>query len=355
MRTPHVDRIRRSLGLLGAVAASNFRRLRHPTTLSFAVTWRCNLRCRTCNIWRRAPTDGELTPAQADDFFRRTDGFRWVGLTGGEPLLRPDLAAIVDAAARCRTLDTIQINTNGQLREAALALLEHVRRRHPRLRVVLTVSVDGPPDVHNRIRGKAGAWERAAATFVAAKSVRGVKAQVGYTICADNLGRFAAAYEALRSAWPALRFDDVNVNVFQTSGHYYGNEGMAPPDDTALFREIDAILALDRDRPSVNNALRRRYLRLYQRYLAERRSPLRCQALSVTCFLDPAGDLYPCVVFPRVLANVRSLEGGLRDLWGTAAARALHRQCSSGGCPACWSPCNAFSAIGGSLLRAALT
>jgi len=351
----HTESLRSGLGMLGAIAASNVMRLRHPLKISFAVTWRCNLRCRMCNIWRKGEAGPELTPAEVDDFFRRSDGFRWVGLTGGEPFLRPDLPEIVDVVARCRGLDSIHVNTNGQLREPALRLLEHIRSRHPRLRPVLTVSLDGPPRVHDEIRGRQGAWDRAVATFIAVKGIPGVKAQIGYTVSDHNLGRFTEGLDALREAWPGLRFDDINVNIFQTSSLYYGNQGMAPPDAASVLREIDAILLLDRDRFSVNNFLRRRYLRLYKRFLAVRRSPLRCQALSATCFLDPTGDLYPCIVYRKTLANVRGLEGGVRELWNSAAARALHWECSHHRCPACWSPCDAFSAIGGSLIRAALS
>lgn len=347
--------LRSELGLLGSVAASNFVRLRHPLKISFAVTYRCNLRCRMCNIWSKAAAGAELSVAQIDDFFRRADGFHWVGLTGGEPFLRADLPEIVDViAARCRRLGSIHFNTNGQLVRPVLELLERIRTRHPRLRAVLTVSLDGPPEVHDDIRGRDGAWERAVATFAAVKKLPGVKAQVGYTVSAHNLGRFANFFDALREAWPPLRFDDVNVNIFQTSGHYYGNQGMAHPERAALVREIDGILALDRDRPSVNNLLRRRYLRLYKRFLDQQRCPLRCQALSATCFLDPAGDLYPCIVYRKTLANVRDMDGDLRRLWKSPAARALHWECSHHRCPACWSPCDAFSSIAGSLLRSAL-
>jgi MoaA/NifB/PqqE/SkfB family radical SAM enzyme len=347
--------LRTGLGLLCSVAASNVVRLRHPLKVSLAVTWRCNLRCRMCNIWRRDPGGDELTAAEVDDFFRRADGFRWVGFTGGEPFLRADLPELVDAAvARCRGLDAVHANTNGQLREPVVALLEHARRRHPRVAAVLTVSVDGPPAVHDAIRGRDGAWRRAVETFAAAKGVAGAKVQVGYTVSAHNLGRFAETWEALRAAWPALAPDDLNVNVFQTSGHYYGNEGMAAPEPGALAREIDAILALDRGGLSVNNFLRRRYLRLYRRFLATRASPLRCQALSATCFVDAGGELYPCIVYRRGLGSVRALPADFRSWWRSAPVRALQRDCAGGRCPGCWSPCDAFSAIGGSLVRAAL-
>ena len=70
--------------------------------------------------------------------------------------------------------------------------------------------------------------------------------------------------------------------------------------------------------------VRRRYVRLYKRFLAEHRCPLPCQALSATCFLDPTGDLYPCIVYRMTLANVRNLTGDFRELWASPAARALH-------------------------------
>ena len=43
-------------------------RLKHPYKLTFAITNKCNLRCKTCHIWEKKPA-GELSSEEIDKFF----------------------------------------------------------------------------------------------------------------------------------------------------------------------------------------------------------------------------------------------------------------------------------------------
>ena len=209
---------------LASVLKSNVTRLSHPFKISWAVTYGCNLRCGMCNIWKRPNDRTELTVDEAGDFFRKAGKFSWVGLTGGEPFLRRDIDAIADVVVReNRPLKAVHVNTNGQLPERVTSFAEGMRARHPRIKTVITVSLDGPPTVHDAIRGRPGAFDKAAETFKALKAVGGIKAQIGYTVVPANFGKFREALEALKEVYPDLRPDDVNVNVFQTSGVYYDN------------------------------------------------------------------------------------------------------------------------------------
>ncbi|HEY5998018.1 MAG TPA: radical SAM protein [bacterium] len=346
---------RADLRFLGSILASNFRRLAHPFKISFAVTYRCNMRCAMCNIWRKTPAGRELDAAEIDRFFRHATGAYWVGITGGEPFLREDLPEIIDSVCRhSRRLRSIHFATNGSFGERAVAAVGRIHGHLPRLPVVVTVSIDGPRELHDRIRGRSGAWDAAVATFTRLKATPGVKAQVGFTLSHANVGRFEDALGALRAAFPALRFDDVNVNIFQRSSFYYENLEVPRPDPGLLAAQIECILALDGGEASIHNFLRRRYLRLHDSFARTRRCPLTCQALSSTCYVDPSGDLYPCAVYRRRLLNVRELDAPLEQAWSSEQAHRIAFECSHDQCPGCWNPCDAFSAIGGSLVRAAL-
>lgn len=348
-----LSRLPRDLHLCAMVLRSNWARLPHPMKVSFAVTYRCNLRCGMCHIWKKKPAPDELNLREIDRFFELANGFSWVGLTGGEPFLREDLPEIVEAVRRrSPRLGCLHVNTNGQLTERILQTARAIRAIVAPARLIVTVSLDGPPAVHDAVRGRAGAWDRAVGTFTGLKGIAGVRAQLGYTVSPDNLGAFGAMLSAVRERCPQLRFDDVNVNVYQRSALFYGNEDLPAMAPEVLSREIAAIQALDRGGGSVNNVLRRKYLHFYQKYLASGRPPLRCQALSASCFLDPSGNLYPCVMHARQVLAVRDLDVPLKSFWKRGAVRQLSEECSRHACPGCWTPCDAFSAIAGSLARA---
>jgi MoaA/NifB/PqqE/SkfB family radical SAM enzyme len=117
----------------------------HPFSATFAVTNRCNLRCEYCNCPFIDPTN--LTIAQVGVLFDRlrTMGIRRLGLAGGEPMMRPDLAEIVALAKQRRFF--VSVNSNLTL-----------YRRHPeRLAAadLVYTSLDGDAAAHVAARGEA--------------------------------------------------------------------------------------------------------------------------------------------------------------------------------------------------------
>ena len=339
------------LKFVGAVAQSNVRRLGSPFKLSYAVTYRCNLKCRMCNIWNKEPAGGELGPDDIGRLFSRPHQVYWLGITGGEPFLRQDLPELVDAAlAPSPGLRALHFATNGTLTPRIAHLVEATRKKYGELKMVFTLSVDGPPELHDRIRGARDVWANMFRTFTLLKGMRGVKPQFGFTLSHENIDKFEATFLALREAYPQLRFDDITVNIFQRSTFYYENHGMAPLDGDEVARQIRKILAMDKDRMSLNNFLRRRYLQLYLKFLRTRKSPVRCQSLASTCFLDPYGNLFPCAVYDRKVLNIRDTALSLKEIWKLEECRKIHRECAANRCPSCWSPCDAYSAIGGSII-----
>jgi cyclic pyranopterin phosphate synthase len=96
------------------------------TSLRLSVTDRCNLRCRYCMpedeyVW--LPRASMLSYEELARLVRvfATLGVRKVRLTGGEPLLRRDLAVLVGMLARIPGLTDLALTTNGLLlgRDAA--------------------------------------------------------------------------------------------------------------------------------------------------------------------------------------------------------------------------------------------
>lgn len=137
------------------------RRLHDLTYLFFEVTQRCNLVCRHCG------SDCTADPAKpdlpAEQILRVLQEIRrqhnpahiTVALTGGEPLLYPgffDLGRAITALGFPWGMVTNGYAWSPEKVEAA-------RRAGMK---TITVSLDGPPEIHDWLRGRPGSYERAA-------------------------------------------------------------------------------------------------------------------------------------------------------------------------------------------------
>ncbi|MDA8098715.1 MAG: radical SAM protein [Nitrospiraceae bacterium] len=346
--------MRRLIRLAGAIGLSNCRELRSPYKLTFALTYRCQFSCAMCGIGARSPLP-ELSTDEIAEFFRRSNRFSWVNLSGGEIFLREDLRAIIAAMSRhCRDLYVLNFPTNGYQTDHIIENVREIVRSTRIPRILVTVSLDGPPDVHDRIRNKPGSWERAVETFRGLRQLRGRRFNVlfGMTLQDANAGLFPETVRSAAQQIGDVRDDDFHVNVQHTSSHYYANTTRgAIRDAKAVLQGLRLVMP---DRRSVIidpvELMERRYRRLTERYLLTGRTPVKCQAFGASLFLDPAGTVYPCTIFDRPIGNLRDAGYALEQLWNDGRRQALRWEILQGCCPHCWTPCEAYPSMLANLL-----
>ena len=202
-----------------------------PTNISVCLTLRCNLKCLMCSTrsgmetpehrpWyeprREAPLESWITLLDQVAAFRP-----WIYITGGEPTLSGILPGFIQAARRRRLV--VQLQTNGaRLAEVAdLLVAEGVQ--------AVTVSVDGPPDLHDKIRGVKGTFARLARGIEALVEARQKRRRpnpvlsLNFTISKTNLESLPDMVE--RAA--ALGADVLQVQ--HTNVRYPGERGPAQP------------------------------------------------------------------------------------------------------------------------------
>ena len=156
--------------------------IKAPRIVAWEITRSCNLACAHCRAAAQCePYPGELSLAECkrvvDDIASITDPI--LILTGGEPLMRPDIWDIIDYA-REKGLHPV-IGTNGTLvdDECARRIAEHGIPR-------VSVSLDFPTaEGQDAFRGKDGAFDE---TLEGMRNLRahGVGVQVNTTITKMN-------------------------------------------------------------------------------------------------------------------------------------------------------------------------
>ena len=113
--------------------------------LALNVHSRCNCRCVMCDIWKKT----ESRELSVSDLERQLEtrfgglGVRWVVLTGGEPLLHSHLERLV-AMLRKENIRITLLTTGLLLKRHASMVASNVND--------VIISLDGPPEIHDRIR-----------------------------------------------------------------------------------------------------------------------------------------------------------------------------------------------------------
>ncbi len=156
----------------------------HPV---WEVTGACNLRCIHCHATSGKAAPDELTTDEGKrliDMLAAESEFRTLIYTGGEPLVRPDIFALLRHSQKAGLANIIA--TNGTLidEEMAFKLKEHGV-------VCNAISIDSA-DVatHDFVRNKPGAYELAMRAMEATKKA-GILLQVNTTAMEYNMPHLA--------------------------------------------------------------------------------------------------------------------------------------------------------------------
>lgn len=131
-----------------------------PKSVIWDVTYRCNLKCRHCLTESGEARKDELSTAQAIKLIDNLADARvfYLSLSGGEPLLRPDIVTILKHIASKNM--QIEIASNGVnisdklLNEISALPVFHIQ-----------ISIDGIGHQHDELRGVQGAFKASCASI----------------------------------------------------------------------------------------------------------------------------------------------------------------------------------------------
>jgi MoaA/NifB/PqqE/SkfB family radical SAM enzyme len=344
------------LGLLRSISRQLGKKLRRgagPTMIAnFAVTYRCTSRCRTCNIWAIGePVREELTLDEIRGFFEANSGFLGnvssIQITGGEPFLREDLPELVSAIREHLPRCSFWIPTNGLdppwIEEATATML----RELDGWGLGVSVSIDGFEETHDELRGVEGGFWKAVETLKRLSALRRLHPQLGLTVgmtaTPGNLGEVEGVYE-LASEHGA----EFSVRPVSFSDVYYRNAGGEALSEESAAHLVPVFRRIARDSFERKGLWKTvptiRYLQgALDHILDPRGRTLPCSAASDSFFIDPYGDVYPCIFMNTVLGNIR--ETTMEEIYLSPGASEARRTIDAHGCPSCWVECEAFRDI----------
>ena len=297
--------------------------LKAPLTINWAVTNRCNFKCRHC--YSRTDPSEELS---GNTLFACIEkivkaGVLSINFGGGEPLLRKDLLEI--AAFSSGKGLRVSMNSNGYLIDG-----EEAQRLKAAGFSKVGISLDSHlSDVHDAFRGIKGSHRKAVAALVHLKEA-GIKTSLSTVICKIN----HTAVQELIAFAKQQGVQQLNFHNFKCSGLGYSNKDeldLSPAEWKEFYlaamkaKERVAEMEISLDDPIVAS------LGLNTNVKALVKGSV-CGKLSLN--IKSNGDITPCGFIPLVTGNI--VTDDLKEIWinSPVLEKMRHKQ-PTGKCRVC--------------------
>jgi MoaA/NifB/PqqE/SkfB family radical SAM enzyme len=204
-----------------------------PVILNLLITSVCDMRCTHCffteELDDKARKKLQMTTEQLARISETLGGkLPILIIAGGEPFTRKDLPEVVSAFYKNNQLESVYLMSNGGIQQRIIPDVTRILEECPKLNVTVALGIDGLKEDHEKIRGKAGSWERAVGTARMLQDIQREIPRLDVQTCTcfmnSNQDRIFDWYGFLRDE---LKPDKINVNYIR------------PPSANAKELEID--------------------------------------------------------------------------------------------------------------------
>ena len=304
------------------------RRLTKIPVMTLMPHSRCNCACVMCDIWKANKEGTSLAVATveklAEDF--RQLGVSWVVLSGGEALMHPNLWALCAALKKAAPLKITLLSSGLLLAQHAADIVLWCDE--------VIVSLDGPEQTHNRIRGVKRAFARLAEGVAALRRDQPGFAVSGRSVVQrGNFRELPATVMAARAAGLdhiSFLAADLSSSAFNRPDGWdaqrSGEVGLDAAESEELAVLIEELIRLHRDdiasRFIQESPARLRRIAAYYRAANGLAPPpkISCNAPWVSSVIEADGAVRPCFFHPPI---GRLGEGSLADILNSPRARAF--------------------------------
>ncbi|MEW6684974.1 MAG: radical SAM protein [Candidatus Edwardsbacteria bacterium] len=320
-----------------------------PVNLTVSVTYHCNSRCKTCNIWRKKvylakienPSPSQTLPAESSNEVREftPEEFEktflslgktphWITFSGGEPFLRHDFLEICKIAYRYCRPKVITIPTNGTLPKVISDTAAEICSLCPETKIILNCSIDEIGERHDEIRGIEGNYEQVLETYQRLRNLDcpNLTIGIGTVISTFNVDRFPVVYEEVMRLAPDSYVTEIaeEREELDTIG-----ADIVPPLNKYV-KAVDFLLMKLKTQkfvglPKIIQSFRKEYYCLVKRVLREKRQAIPCYAGYASAHITPHGEIWACCVKAQVLGDLREADYNFRQLWVSEKAEEVRK------------------------------
>jgi radical SAM protein with 4Fe4S-binding SPASM domain len=293
-----------------------------PTDVSIITTYRCQMRCKMCNIWENPSDQNKEITAKDLEILPH---LKFVNITGGEPFQRMDLEDIVDVAFQ--KAPRVVISTSGWHKDRILKMA----KKFPNIGI--RVSIEGLKETNDYLRGRSGGFDKGYSLLKELKEM-GIK-DIGFGMTISNMNHqdIIPLYEISKEL--GMEFATAafhNSFYFHKEDNMISNKDEVNADIEKLINEL-----LKENNPK---AWFRAFFNLgLINYINGGRRMLPCEAGLVNFFIEPYGDVFPCNgleenVWKQSMGNIKEIKD-FNELWYSERAQEVRSRVAQ--CPKnCW-------------------
>ena len=275
-----------------------------PLVVSWNLTRKCNLKCPHCYI--NATTQelkNELTTEEAKNLIDQICEVSrpLLILSGGEPLLRPDVYELVRYGASKGL--KMGLGSNGSLIDATAAK----RLKEAGIETV-SISLDSHiPEQHDEFRGVPGSWEKAVGAIKALQA-NGVLVQVNTTLTQQNYDQI----DDIMSLAENIGVENFHLFFLVPTGRGVKMTDISPAKYESMIKTTFAKVA--KHKLNVRPSCAPQFMRIAKDMGLDMSRWIRgCLAGLYYCRVYPNGDVTPCPYLPIKLGNIR--EKSFKEIW----------------------------------------
>lgn len=304
-----------------------------PKHLVNVVTWKCNSKCKMCNIWKKKNSQ-ELSISEYDKIFSDKQFWselRTINMTGGEPFLRKDIVDLtLLLEKKCPKIEMISFSSNGFMPKIIIERIKEIlEKKNKKTKIGITISLDGIGEDHDKIRGINGAFNLAIKSIEELKKIEKKNKSLILTtetvVFSDNSEKINEIRDFLKNK---NIHNSLAIISFQDS--YYNNL-----EKKKMSLTKNEILKLFK---------RRHFIDYYiKKQVRDRKRYLPCGAGKTTLTIMPEGDIYFCQ-FLKKIGNIK--KENISKIWSSEDANKQRRIIKKADiCKDCYFSCDIYSSI----------
>ena len=302
----------------------NFRRIIGQDRIGcirYTVTWRCNSRCESCDIWNKTTENNDLTVEEVEKLCKSPllRNVRRVILSGGEPTLREDFPDLIAVMHNNLPNAYFGVTLNGLLPSRTERMIKQIVKDNPDIDIQnVGISLNGPKEIHDKSRGVPSSFDKAIETYHLIRHI--VPVRFSFTFLPYNIEYFQWVQDYAKQlgtraylCWTVMndRFDvpQKNLNFFR--------EGIK-----------DYLRGYLKNR---DFGFRICMSYLYDNFIKE--NFMQCYAARQFFHLAPEGTIYPCnfkLNGNRILGNIRT--HSFEEIWHRPKRQGILGEIDRGEC-----------------------